>query len=91
MNAGSEEIPEIATYALEAALQQMKNGRTHDKYKITSEMLKVGGDAVIHSLKILFSKCLDESRIPDDWRNAQVILLFKKGDNKNIEPFIALV
>lgn len=50
-------------------------------------MLKSGGSTLIHALELLFNKFLDEGKISKDWHNAEVILIFKKGDNTDIENY----
>lgn len=65
----------------------MKNGRAPGEDGITTEMLKYGGAVTIESIKILLNKCLSEGRIPDTWKNAQVVLLYKKGDKLKIDNY----
>lgn len=86
-NVGSEDIPEISKQEIQAALKQMKNRKSPGEDRITCEMLKMGGVVIEKSLQILLNKCLQEGKIPDAWQNAEVILLFKKGDNSNIENY----
>lgn len=56
--------------------------------KITCEMLEMEGAIFERSLEILLNKCLQESRILDAWQDGEVILLFKKGGNNDIEHYI---
>lgn len=86
-NVGSEDVPEIAKQEIQAALKQMKNRKCPGEDRITCEMLKMGGAIIENSIQILLNKCLQEGKIPDAWQNAEVILLFKKGDNSNIENY----
>lgn len=55
--------------------------------RTTSEMLKLGGDTLLQSLKVFYNKGLEEGKIPTDWQNAEVILSFKKGDNTDIKNY----
>ena len=87
LNVGSEDIPEITIAEIRAALKQMKNRKSPGEDRITSEMLKLGGKIVEQATQILLNKCLKEEKIPDDWINAEVIILFKKGDISNIENY----
>ena len=50
-------------------------------------MLKLGCKIVEQATQILLNKCLKEEKISDDWINAEVIILFKKGDISNIENY----
>lgn len=86
-NVGSEDVPEISGQEIQAALKQMKNRKSPGEDRVTSEMMKIGGAVVEKSLRILLNKCLREGKIPNEWQNAEVILLFKKGDNTNIENY----
>ncbi|KAM0735271.1 LINE-1 retrotransposable element ORF2 protein [Formica fusca] len=86
-NVGSEELQQIDGPELREALRQTKNCKAPGEDLVTSEMLKAGGEILEKALLILLNKCLDEGRIPDSWQNAEVILLFKKGDCTNMENY----
>ena len=87
LNVGSEELPAISAAEVRHALRQMKNGKAPGEDQITAEMLKLGRRVIERTLTVLFNKCLEEGTIPTTWRNAEVILLFKKGDITNIENY----
>lgn len=80
-------MPEISITEIQAALQQMKNRKSPGEDRITSEMLKLGSKTVEQAIKILLNKCLEEGKIPEEWNNAEVVILFKKGDVTNIENY----
>ena len=86
-NVGSEDMPEISTTEIKYALQQIKNGKSPGEDRITPEMLKMGGKPLVDAVEVLLNKCLMEGRIPDAWKNAEVVLLYKKGDFTNIENY----
>lgn len=86
-NVGSEELPEITTVEITHALKQMKNRKAPGEDQITSEMLKAGGRTLLEALRILTNKCMFEGKIPKKWKNAEVIILHKKGDTTNIENY----
>lgn len=50
-------------------------------------MLKIGDETLEKALCILLNRCLQEQQIPTEWWNAEVILLFKKGDSANVENY----
>lgn len=87
LNVGSEDIPEITIEEIKETLKQMKNRKCPGEDQITSEMLKMGGKAVEKAIHILLNKCLQEGKIPTDWYNSEVVLLFKKGDTADIENY----
>lgn len=87
LNVGSEDIPEVNRSELRKALKQMKNKKAPGEDRITAEMLKMGGITLEHALCVLLNKCISEEKIPKPWQNAEVILIFKKGDNTNIANY----
>lgn len=87
MNAGSEEIPPINKQEIQEAIKNMKTRKAPGNDSITSEMLKTGGVELVTSLEILLNKCLEEGKIPSMWNDAEVKILFKKGDCTDIENY----
>lgn len=87
LNVGSEDLPEITQAEIRNALQQMKDGKAAGEDRISTEMLKMGGPTLQEAIKTLLNKCLAEGKIPKSWKNAEVILIHKKGDNTNIENY----
>ena len=47
-----------------------------------SDIIKIGGEEIAAELAKLYNQILDEKRIPACWKEAKVILLFKKKDDK---------
>jgi len=86
-NIGSELLPTINIEEIKTALQKMKNGKAPGEDGILIESIKEGGDTLLQAISALFSKCLEESKIPDSWNNAVVVLLHKKGDITRLENY----
>ena len=38
-------------------------------------------------LTALFNRCLSEGRVPENWKNASVVILYKKSDKKGIKNY----
>lgn len=81
------EVPEITPWEVEAALKKMKNGKAAGNDYISIETLKAGGKIITKALAELFTKCMTKRRIPDVWKNARMILIFKKGNKKDIKNY----
>lgn len=75
LNIGSEQLEHIDG-ELEAALKHLKNRKTPGENQIISEMLKTGGETLRKALLTLLNKCREEEKIPDFWKNANVLSLF---------------
>lgn len=50
-------------------------------------MLKIEEAVIERSLQVLSNKYLYEGRIVEAWQNTEAVLLFKIGDNSNIENY----
>lgn len=87
INVGSEEMPEISISELRTAIGQLKKEKAPGEDGITNEMLKIGGKTLEEAILILLNKCLEEGKTPEAWQNAEVIILFKKGDATNLENY----
>lgn len=87
INQGSEEIPEITSSEISAAMKEMKNNKSADEDGIAIETIKEGGTTILKVLRTLFNKCLEEGKTPSKWDNASIILLYKKGDITNLSNY----
>lgn len=41
-------------------------------------MLKMGGKRLIETIGMLLNKCLIEGKILEPWKNAEVVIIYKK-------------
>ena len=55
--------------------------------QISSRILKEGVDSFSIGLSIIFSKSLGTSDVPEDWRVANVVPIFKKGSREHAENY----
>ena len=72
-------------WEVEAALRKMKNGKAAGKDKVNIETLKAGDETIAKQLAKLYTKCITERRIPKTWKEANMVILFKKGNRKDIK------
>ena len=76
-------LPEEVTFAI----KNMKRGKAPGEDAITIDFLKDAGECLLKPLTDLFTTCLRTENIPDAWSNATIILLHKKGDNKDLANY----
>ena len=56
-------------------------------------MLKLCGESIYKPLNLIFKSCLETDQFPPDWKKANVVPFFKKGDKqllKNYRPMSLL-
>ena len=67
-------------WEVEAALWKMKKGKEAGKYQVNIETLKAGDETISKQLAKLYKKCTTERRIPKTWKEANMMIFFKKGN-----------
>ena len=83
---GPEEIPEF-TEEVERAIKRMKRHKAQGKDGIAS-VIKLGGPIVLTYLTNIFNNIIKTKQIPDScWHEAKIVILFKKGDPKDIKNY----
>ena len=84
-----KEVPQIMAWEVEAALMKMKNGKEAGKDQVNIETLKAGDETIAKQLAKLYTKCITERHIPKTWKEANMVIFFKK-DIKNYRPICLL-
>ena len=74
-------------WEVEAALRKMKNGKEAGKDQVNIETLKAGDETIAKQLAKLYTKCITERRIPKTWKEANMVIFFKKGNRKDIKNY----
>ena len=89
----TEEIPEVTGEEVERAIKRTKRHKSHGMDGITSDIIKLGvggewgeggGGQIV--LTYLTNK-LTTKQITDGWHEAEIVILFKKGDPKDIKKY----
>ena len=68
-------------WEVKAALRKMKNGKEAGKDQVNIETLKA------KQLAKLYTKCITERRIAKTWKEANMVIFFKKGNRKDIKNY----
>lgn len=65
-------------------MKKMKNNKADGPDCIVIERINMGGQKLLGYLEDL---CLNNGEIPDSWKTANVIILYKKGDKEDIGKY----
>lgn len=87
------DIPDILPSEVETTLRSMRRGKAPGRDRVTAEMMQLGGGAIVKAMAKLFTKCVQNKRIPLAWKNSIAVLIYKKGDRtelKNYRPISLL-
>ena len=74
-------------WQVEAALRNMTNGKEAGKDQVNIETLKAGDETIAIQLAKLYTNCITERRIPKTWKEANMVIFFKKGNRKDINNY----
>lgn len=66
------------------AIKKLKLDKSPSTDNITNETLKIGHKTLALPLVELFNKILQNSETPSQWSQSNIILIYKKGDPKDI-------
>jgi hypothetical protein len=68
-------------------IKNLKNNKSPGPDKINNEFIKINTDKMTEILTELFNAILTIEKIPTQWKNAEIILLFKKGAKNLIKNY----
>ena len=80
---------DITEDKIRAAIKKMGFNKSAGIDEFNSTLIKECEDSVVQPLFSIFKSSLESSEIPDDWKRANVVALFKKGgkhDQNNYKP-----
>ena len=81
----SDEVPTLSE--VQAAVSVLKNYKTAGVCGISPEMIKYGGQDGLKMLHMLISNVWRKGAVPEDWRKALIVPLFKKGDPTIVDNY----
>ena len=78
---------------IEKIIQNLDSNKAHGHDMISIRMLKICGKSIIKPLLMIYKKCLEKGRFPNEWKKANVVPVHKKNDKqllKNYRPISLL-
>ena len=84
---GNLDTPDVTREEVAKAVKRLQNGKAAGEDRIVAELLKNGGETVIEWLTELMQEVWRTRQVPQEWKNATLIPLFKKKDRKQCDNY----
>ena len=81
------------TSEVKNTLKEMKNNKAPGIDKVTNDIMILGGEKSVKQITNIFIQISETKNIPVEWKEAKMIILYKKGDtrdNKKYRPISLL-
>ena len=75
MKISTRQFSKIESWEVNLAVKQSKKGKAPGQDNITIDLIEAAGEEIYSKMAHLFNECLTQSKIPDSWNEAIVILL----------------
>lgn len=84
---GDYRTPEPTREEVEEIISKLKNNKSPGANGITAENIKYAGEELKQPLFELILTIWRDEEIPEDWRNATIIPILKKGDKTDCSHY----
>ena len=66
------------------AIMHMKKGKAPGPYELDIDVIKIAGEPLAKEVTTLLNRCLVLQQVPSKWKESNLILIHKKGCNKDL-------
>ena len=70
-------------------IKNLDPNKAHGHDMISIRMIKLCGISICKPLEIIFQNCLRSGKFPSEWKKANVVPTFKKGDKQCIKNYFS--
>ena len=81
------EVPPFIDSEIERALRDMKKKKAPGNDQLTTDIIKIGGEEALKQITKIFNAILEQRKIPNEWKEAKMIILHKNGDRRVIKNY----
>lgn len=82
-----ETVPSILNREVENAIEQLKKEKSSGEDGITNDIIKAMVEPLTPHLTKLFNSIIIQEKIPNDWKESIITLIYKKGDPLLIDNY----
>ena len=68
-------------------IKNLYTNKAHGHGMISIDMIKLFGISICKTLEIIFQNCLHSGKFPPEWKKANVVPTFKRGDKQCIKNY----
>ena len=78
---------DFSTENIRDIIKALDPNKAHGHDKISVRMLKICGDSLCKPLEMIFKDCLTQGTFPTEWKKANVVPIYKKGDKQCVKNY----
>ena len=68
-------------------MKSLRKNKAAGSDKIINEQIKYGGNELFKKLQEIFNEILETQQIPPEWKESDIMLIFKSGNRNRIENY----
>ena len=72
---------------IEKIIKNLDPNKSHGHDMLSIPMLKLCDESIYKPLNLIFKSCLETGQFPSDWKKANVVPVFKKGDKQLLKDY----
>ena len=72
---------------IEKIIQNLDPNKAHGHDKISIQMIKSCGKSICKPLNLTFNQCIDTSSFKLEWKKANIVPIYKKGDKQCLKNY----
>ena len=70
---------------IEKIIKNLDPNKLHGHDMLSIHILKLCGESIYKPLNLIFKSCLKTGQFPSEWKKANVVPVFKKGDKQLVQ------
>ena len=71
-------VPEPSAFAVELAIEKLKNHKSPGFDQILAEMIKAGGRKTRYESHQLFISVWNKEELPEEWKESMIVPIYKR-------------